>query len=247
MTEEIIAGRNAVSEALKGNRSINKILITKGEKQGSIKEIIAKARDKGLIVQETEAAKLSQIIGNNNHQGIVAFVAPVEYVTTEEILKIAADKQEDPFILLLDEIEDPHNLGAILRTADAAGVHGVLIPKRRASPLTATVAKTSAGAIEYVPVARIGNIVQEINRLKKMGIWVVGADMAGESNYYDADLRGPVAVVIGNEGKGIGRLVKENCDFLVNIPMQGKIGSLNASVASSLLMYEIVRQRNGQG
>ena len=244
MTEEIIVGRNAVAETLKGNRNINKILIAKGERQGSIKEILAKARAAGLIVQEAEAAKLSQLAGGNNHQGIIAFVAPVAYVETEEILKKAADKQEAPFIILLDEIEDPHNLGAIIRTADAAGAHGVLIPKRRASPLTATVAKTSAGAVEHVPVARIGNIVQEINRLKKMGIWIVGADMTGEKNYYDTDLRGPMAIVIGNEGKGIGRLVKENCDFLVRIPMQGKIGSLNASVAASLLMYEVVRQRS---
>lgn len=242
-TGEIIVGRNSVAEALKSGRSINKLLVAKGQRQGSVRSIIGDARERGLVVQEVENAKLDELAGNNRHQGIAAFVAPISYVETEDILVKAADSNEPPFVVLLDEIEDPHNVGAILRTADAAGVHGVLIPKRRSCPISATVAKTSAGAVEYVPVARIGNIGQTIKQLKEAGLWIVGADMDGDKEYYEADLTGPIAVVIGSEGKGMGRLTKEQCDFVVKIPMRGKINSLNASVACSLLLYEILRQR----
>jgi len=240
---EIIFGRNSVAEALKSGRSINKVLIAKGPRQGSVKEIIGDARGMGLIVQEVEPAKLDELADGQRHQGIVALAAPVTYVEVEDILAIAEEKNEPPFIVLLDELEDPHNVGAILRTADAAGVHGVLIPKRRSCPISGTVAKTSAGAVEYVPVARIGNVNQTLKQLKAAGLWVVGADMDGDKEYYDTDLKGPMVVVIGSEGKGIGRLTKEQCDFLVRIPMKGKINSLNASVACSLLLYEILRQR----
>lgn len=243
MSEEFVAGRNSVAEVLKSGRSINKILVAKGERHGAIREIIGQARSQGLVVQEVEAAKLDQITEGVRHQGVVAMVAPVAYAEIEDILGRAQENGEQPFIVLLDELEDPHNVGAILRTSDATGVHGVLLPKRRSSPLTATVAKTSAGAVEYVPVARIGNISQTLKKLKKQGLWVVGADMDGDKNYYEADLTGPIVVVVGSEGQGMGRLTKEECDFVVRIPMKGKITSLNASVACSLLLYEVLRQR----
>lgn len=243
MSEEFIAGRNSVFEALKSGRAINKILVAKGGRQGSVREIIGMAREKGLVVQEVEPSKLDQITEGTRHQGIVAMASPVDYVEVEDILAEARRRNEPPFLILLDELEDPHNLGAILRTADAAGVHGVLIPKRRSCPLSGTVAKTSAGAVEYVPVARIGNVAQTIEALKKEGLWVVGADMDGDKTYYEADLRGPLLVVVGSEGRGLGRLTKEVCDFLVRIPMKGRITSLNASVACSLLLYEVFRQR----
>lgn len=242
-TEEFLLGRNSVMEALKSGRSINKILIAKGERHGAVREIVGLARAKGLVVQEVEAGKLDTITGKAKHQGVLAMVAPVDYVELEDVLGKAQEKNEPPFLVLLDEIEDPHNVGAILRTADATGVHGVLIPKRRSCPLSATVAKTSAGAVEYVPVARIGNVTQTLEGLKKQGLWVVGADMDGDKNYYETDLTGPVVLVVGSEGKGIGRATKEHCDILVRIPMVGKITSLNASVACSLLLYEILRQR----
>lgn len=243
MLEEFVAGRNSVAEVLKSGRSINKILVAKGERHGAIREIIGQARSQGLVVQEVEPAKLDQITEGVRHQGVVAMVAPVAYAEIEDILGKAQENGEQPFIVLLDELEDPHNVGAILRTSDATGVHGVLLPKRRSSPLTATVAKTSAGAVEYVPVARIGNISQTLKKLKKQGLWVVGADMDGDKNYYEADLTGPIVVVVGSEGQGMGRLTKEECDFVVRIPMKGKITSLNASVACSLLLYEVLRQR----
>ncbi|WP_312340418.1 23S rRNA (guanosine(2251)-2'-O)-methyltransferase RlmB [Anaerospora hongkongensis] len=243
MSEEFVAGRNSVAEVLKSGRSINKILVAKGERHGAIREIIGQARSQGLVVQEVEPAKLDQITEGVRHQGVVAMVAPVAYAEIEDILGRAQENGEQPFIVLLDELEDPHNVGAILRTSDATGVHGVLLPKRRSSPLTATVAKTSAGAVEYVPVARIGNISQTLKKLKKQGLWVVGADMDGDKNYYEADLTGPIVVVVGSEGQGMGRLTKEECDFVVRIPMKGKITSLNASVACSLLLYEVLRQR----
>lgn len=243
MSEDCLAGRNSVLEALKSGRPINKILVAKGDRQGSVREIVGLARSLGLVVQETEPARLDQVAGDVRHQGIVAMVAPVAYVELDAILAKARAAGEPPFLVLLDELEDPHNLGAVLRTADAAGVHGVLIPKRRSCPLSSTVAKTSAGAVEYVPVARIGNVAQTIAGLKKEGLWVVGADMAGTQAYYAADLHGPLLVVVGGEGRGLGRLTKEACDFLVRIPMRGKISSLNASVACSLLLYEAFRQR----
>ncbi|MBP2645657.1 MAG: methyltransferase, TrmH family, group 3 [Firmicutes bacterium] len=243
MADDYVAGRNSVMEALKGGRTINKLLVSKGERQGSLKEIVGLARAKGLVVQEVEQGKLDSLAEGVRHQGVVAMVAPVAYVELEDILAKAKQQGEPPFLVLLDEIEDPHNVGAILRTAEAAGVHGVLIPKRRSCPLSATVAKTSAGAVEYVPVARIGNVAQTLERLKKAGLWVIGADMDGQKSYYQADLKGPVLLVVGSEGRGLSRLTKEACDFLVKIPMVGKVSSLNASVACSLLLYEIFRQR----
>ena len=244
---EIIVGRNSVLEALKAGRSLNKIIVAKGERQGSIREIISQARERGLVIQEVDNAKLDQLSAGVRHQGVVAMAAPVAYVEVDEILGVAYEKNEPPFLVLLDELADPHNVGAILRTADASGVHGVLIPKRRSCPLTQTVAKTSAGAVEHVPVARIGNVSQTLKALKKQGLWVVGADMDGTKNYYEADLTGPVVIVVGSEGEGLGRLTKEACDFVVKIPMRGQITSLNASVACSLLLYEVLRQRELKG
>ena len=242
LPEDMLAGRNAVMEALKGSSRINRLMVADGSSEGSIRELIAVAKEKGVPVQFLERSKLDSMAKGIRHQGVLAQVSPVEYVELEDILLKAREKQEDPFIILLDELEDPHNLGAILRSADAAGAHGVLIPKRRSCPLSATVAKTSAGAVEHVPVARIGNIVQTIKALKEEGLWVAGADMDGK-NYYEADLTGPLILVVGSEGQGIGRLVKEQCDFIVRIPMLGAINSLNASVAGSVLMFEVTKQR----
>ncbi len=242
LPEDMVAGRNAVMEALNGSRSVNKLMIANGSTEGSIKEIIAVAKDKGVNIQYWDRSKLDSIARGIRHQGVLAQVAPVQYAELEDILQVAKDRNEPPFIVLLDELEDPHNLGAILRTADAAGVHGVLIPKHRSCPLSATVAKTSAGAVEHVPVARVGNLVQTIKKLKQEGLWVAAADMDGK-DYYDTDLTGPLLLIIGSEGQGVGRLVKEQCDFVVRIPMVGKINSLNASVAGSILMYEAMKQR----
>lgn len=242
LPEDMVAGRNAVMEALKGSRSVNKLMIANGSTEGSIKEIIAVAKDKGVNIQYWDRSKLDSIARGIRHQGVLAQVAPVQYAELEDILQVAKDRNEPPFIVLLDELEDSHNLGAILRTADAAGVHGVLIPKHRSCPLSATVAKTSAGAVEHVPVARVGNLVQTIKKLKQEGLWVAAADMDGK-DYYDTDLTGPLLLIIGSEGQGVGRLVKEQCDFVVRIPMVGKINSLNASVAGSILMYEAMKQR----
>lgn len=242
LPEDMVAGRNAVMEALKGSRSVNKLMIANGSTEGSIKEIIAVAKEKGVNIQYWDRSKLDSIARGIRHQGVLAQVAPVQYAELEDILQVAKDRNEPPFIVLLDELEDPHNLGAILRTADAAGVHGVLIPKHRSCPLSATVAKTSAGAVEHVPVARVGNMVQTIKKLKQEGLWVAAADMDGK-DYYDTDLTGPLLLIIGSEGQGVGRLVKEQCDFVVRIPMVGKINSLNASVAGSILMYEAMKQR----
>lgn len=242
LPEDMVAGRNAVMEALKGSRSVNKLMIANGSTEGSIKEIIAVAKENGVNIQYWDRSKLDSIARGIRHQGVLAQVAPVQYAELEDILQVAKDRNEPPFIVLLDELEDPHNLGAILRTADAAGVHGVLIPKHRSCPLSATVAKTSAGAVEHVPVARVGNLVQTIKKLKQEGLWVAAADMDGK-DYYDTDLTGPLLLIIGSEGQGVGRLVKEQCDFVVRIPMVGKINSLNASVAGSILMYEAMKQR----
>lgn len=242
LPEDMVAGRNAVMEALKGSRSVNKLMIANGSTEGSIKEIIAVAKEKGVNIQYWDRSKLDSIARGIRHQGVLAQVAPVQYAELEDIFQVAKDRNEPPFIVLLDELEDPHNLGAILRTADAAGVHGVLIPKHRSCPLSATVAKTSAGAVEHVPVARVGNLVQTIKKLKQEGLWVAAADMDGK-DYYDTDLTGPLLLIIGSEGQGVGRLVKEQCDFVVRIPMVGRINSLNASVAGSILMYEAMKQR----
>lgn len=235
-------GRNPVVEALKAQRSINKILAAKGDKR--LGDIVSLAKQSKVIVQEVDVNKLNEIAGGLKHQGIIAYVAPVEYVDLDSILNALHEKNEIPFFILLDELTDPHNVGAILRTADAVGANAMLIPKRRSCPLTATVAKTSAGAVEYVPVAHIGNVAQTIKKLKENGLWIVGLDMDGEKYYYEAELKGPLVLVVGSEGEGLSRLTKESCDYLVKIPMRGKINSLNASVACSLLLYEAARQRN---
>lgn len=243
LPDDVLVGRNAVTEALKAGRGINKILLASGDREGSVTEIAALAKERGIVVQYVERAKIEALSGGHRHQGVLAYVAPVPYAELDDILKAAAEKGEEPFLVLLDELEDPHNLGALLRTADATGVHGILIPKRRSVSLNATVAKTSAGAVEYVPVARIGNIVQTLKALKEKGFWVAGADMDGEKAYYEANLTGPLVLVVGSEGKGMSRLTKEACDFIVSMPMVGRINSLNASVAGSILMYESMRQR----
>ena len=243
LPEDVLIGRNAVTEALKSGRGINKLLVANGDREGSVREIVALARDRGILVEMVERSKIEGIAGGLRHQGVLAYVAPVPYAELEDILAKAEALGKEPFLLLLDELEDPHNLGALLRTADAAGVDGVLIPKRRSCSLSSTVAKTSAGAVEYVPVARIGNIAQTLKELKERGLWVVGADMDGSQEYYAANLTGPLVLVIGGEGRGVSRLTRESCDFLVQLPMQGHINSLNASVAGSILMYEVLRQR----
>ena len=243
LPDDVLVGRNAVTEALKSGRGINKLWIASGDREGSVSEIAALAKERGIVMQYVERAKIESLAGGHRHQGVLAYVAPVPYAELDDILKAAEEKGEAPFLVLLDELEDPHNLGALLRTADATGVHGILIPKRRSVSLNATVAKTSAGAVEYVPVARIGNIAQTLKKLKEKGFWVAGADMDGEKAYYEADLTGPLVLVVGSEGRGMSRLTKEACDFIVSMPMVGRINSLNASVAGSILMYESMRQR----
>lgn len=244
--EDRIEGRNPVIEALKAGRSINKIFISKGDREGSITQIIAMAKEKKIVLQEVERSKLDNLSITHAHQGVIAFAAAKEYVEVDDIIEAAAAKGEPPFIIILDEINDAYNLGSILRTADAAGAHGVIIPKRRAIGLTAAVAKASAGAIEHVPVARVTNVSQTIEYLKKNNIWVAGTDSTGQKPFYDNDLRGPIALVVGSEGEGMGKLVRESCDFVVNIPMKGKVSSLNAAVAGAIVMYEIQRQRGKQ-
>ena len=238
-----LEGRNAVLEGLNNNRTIDKIFIKKGDLEGSIKVIIAKAREKGIVVQEVDKMKLDEMSQSYNHQGIVAMCPAHEYAEVSDIIKRARKKGEDPFIIILDNIKDPHNLGAIMRTAECCGAHGVIIPKRRAVGLTGIVSKTSAGAIEYVPVARVTNIVQTIEELKKEGIWIACAETHGRP-YFKGNLKGAIAIVIGGEDEGVGKLISKKSDFSVKIPMYGEISSLNASVAAGLIMYEVVRQRN---
>lgn len=240
LPDDVIVGRNAVTEALKAGRGINKILFASGDH--AIEDMVALAKERGVAFQFVERGKIERVAVGHRHQGVLAYAAPVPYVDLEDIFARAEAQGEPPFLVLLDELEDPHNLGALLRTADAVGVHGILIPKRRSVPLNATVAKTSAGAVEYVPVARIGNVVQTLKALKERGLWVVGADMDGQP-YDQAVLTGPMVLVVGSEGKGMSRLTKETCDIIVRLPMVGKINSLNASVAGSILMYESLRQR----
>ncbi len=241
--ENQLEGRNAVLEALRSGRDMEKLLVQKGNVEGMIKRIVAQAAEKGIVIQEVSRKKLDELSQTKNHQGVIAIVSAQNYAEVEDILAAAREKGEEPFLILLDGITDPHNLGAILRTAECAGVHGVIIPKRRSVGLNATVGKTSAGAIAYIPVARVTNLVKTMEQLKKEGLWFACADM-GECDYFDANLKGPIGLVIGSEGEGVSRLVKENCDFTASIPMYGKISSLNASVAAALLMYEVVRQRN---
>ncbi|NLK35552.1 MAG: 23S rRNA (guanosine(2251)-2'-O)-methyltransferase RlmB [Gracilibacteraceae bacterium] len=238
----LIEGRNPVLEALKSGREIDKIFIQKGAGEGSIRQIIAIAREKKILVKEVDKAKLDGLSKTRNHQGVIASAALYKYYEVEDILSAAKEKGEDPFIIILDEITDNNNLGSILRSADASGVHGIIIPKRRAVGLTPAVAKISAGAVEYVPVAKVTNLNHTIEYLKKEGLWIVGADMGGET-YYGKDMTGPIALVIGSEGEGLGRLIKENCDFLVSIPMRGKISSLNAAVSAAIILFEIQKQR----
>lgn len=238
-----VVGRQPVLEALRSGREINKLLIAKGQKPFPLQEILALARRKKIVVQEVERSVLDKLSETPNHQGVLAQVAEISYVEFDELLQKAGSQEWAPFLVLLDGIQDPHNLGSIIRSADAAGADGVIIPKRRAVGITSTVMKSSAGAANYVPVCRVPNLVASIEALKKAGYWVLGADMAGETSFKQ-DLTGPIAVVVGSEGSGLSRLVKEKCDFLSSIPMKGNINSLNASVAAALLMFEIVRQRS---
>ena len=239
---EQIEGRNAVLEAFRSGKCVDKLFILDGCQDGPVRTIAREARKTDTIINYVSKERLDQLSETRAHQGVIAQVAAYEYSTVEEILARAEEKGEPPFLLLLDNVEDPHNLGAIIRTANLAGAHGVIIPKRRAVGLTSTVAKTSAGAINYTPVAKVTNIVRTIEELKEKGIWFVCADMGGET-MYDLDLTGPMGLVIGNEGEGVSRLVREACDFTASIPMKGDIDSLNASVAAGVLAYEIVRQR----
>ncbi len=244
--EMTIEGRNAVLEAFRSGKTVDKLFLLDGCKDGPILSIVREAKKHGTLINYVRKERLDQLSETGKHQGVVAFLAAYHYAEVEDILNLAKEKGEPPFLFLLDNIEDPHNLGAIIRTANLAGAHGVIIPKRRAVGLTATVAKTSAGAINYTPVARVTNLAATIEELKKCGIWFVCADMDGEPMYH-LDLTGPIGLVIGNEGEGVSRLVKEKCDFVASIPMKGEIDSLNASVAAGVLAYEIVRQRWNQG
>lgn len=239
---DVIIGRNAVLEALKSERSIDAVWIARGDRSGSISKIMAMAAEKQITVKEVSPAKLEAMSAGGNHQGVCATAAVKEYSTLEDILELARERNEAPFIIIADEIADPHNLGAIIRTAEAAGAHGVVVSKRRAAGLTYAVGKASAGAIEYMPVARVANISQTIEKLKKQNIWVYAADMDGES-WCTANLTGGLALVIGGEDGGVGRLVKEKCDGVLSLPMNGKVNSLNASVAAGIIIYEAVRQR----
>ena len=239
----IIEGRNAVIEALRAGETIDKIYILKGETDKTLGHIASKARAAGIVVVDADRRKLDGMSRTHAHQGVIALAAVRQYVSVDDILQIAEDKGEKPFIIVCDEITDHHNLGAIIRTAECAGAHGVVIPKRRSAGLTAVVAKTSAGAVSHMAVARVANLPSLLKDLKKQGMWILGTAADGNTTLYDADLKGPAVIVIGSEGDGMGRLVTENCDFLVSIPMKGKLNSLNASAAAAILLYEAVRQR----
>ena len=240
----VIEGRNAVLEALRSGKPMDKLYVLDGCQDGPIRTIVREAKKHDVILQFVTKERLNQLSETGKHQGVIAHAAAYEYAQVEDMLELAKSRGEDPFIFLLDNIEDPHNLGAIIRTANLAGAHGVIIPKRRAVGLTATVARTSAGALNYTPVARVTNLKKTVEDLKKQGLWFGCADMDG-TVMYDLDLKGPIGLVIGNEGEGVSRLMKENCDFVAGIPMKGDIDSLNASVAAGVLAYEIVRQRLG--
>lgn len=243
---EIIAGRNPVMEALRSGIEITGIYIAKGSGEGVVKAIIAKASKMKIPVKEVSPVKLDNMAPGANHQGVAAVISPIGYVALSSILKKAEDRGEAPLVVVLDGIEDVHNLGAIARTAEAAGAHGIVIAKHRAAPVTTTAVKASSGALMHIPVCRVVNISRTIETLKEKGLWIAGADAEGEKAYFEADLKGPLAVVVGNEGRGIGRLVKEKCDFLVKIPMAGKMASLNASNAAAVVLFEVVRQRAGK-
>ena len=241
--QDIVEGRNAVTELLKSDKDINKIFVQRGEKHGSINQIISLAKSKKIVIVEVDKNKLDLMSQTKNHQGIIAVVPPFEYSDIDEILEYAKSKNEDPFIVILDGIEDVHNLGSIIRTAETAGVHGIIIPKRRGALVNATVSKTSAGAVQYMKIARVNNLNDAIKELKDKGLWIYGTDMEAENYYYEEKLLGPIALVIGSEGFGMSNLVKKNCDVLIKIPMTGKVTSLNASVSAGITMYEVVKQR----
>lgn len=241
----VIAGRNPVMEAIRSGREIDRLLVAHGMSGGSVAPIIAKCSERGILIKEVSPQKLDYMTGGANHQGVAVLIATQKYFEVQDILDYAAEKGEKPFIIICDEIEDPHNLGAIIRTAEAAGAHGIIIPKRRSASLNVTVAKSASGALEYMRVARVTNVANEIDKLKEKGVWVFGADMDGE-DYTLTDFDTPCALVIGNEGKGIGRLVAQKCDGIVSLPMLGKINSLNASVAAGILMYAVVKCRTGK-
>ena len=241
--QDQVEGRNSVLELLDSDRDINKIFIEKGEKHGSINKIIAKAREKKVVIVEVDRQKLNKMAQTENHQGVIAIVPPFNYCEVKDILDEAYRKNEKPFILILDGIEDPHNLGAIIRTAETAGVHGIIIPKRRACNVNSTVYKVASGAVEHMKIARVNNLNDEIKYLKENDVWVYGTAVEASKYYYEENLTGAIAIVIGNEGKGMSNLVKENCDVLLKIPMKGKISSLNASVSAGIVMYEVVKQR----
>ena len=244
MSTQNVSGRNPVLEVLKSDKEIEKLYVLKGDLKGSIKKIMGMAKDKGIIIQEVDKNKLESLSDGNVHQGVVAVVTEYEYAEIEDMLELASGNDEDPFIIILDEIEDPHNMGSIIRSAECAGVHGIIIPKRRSASVNNTVYKSSAGAAEHMLVAKVTNISNTIEKLKEKGLWIYGADMDGSDYHFNTELKGAIGLVIGNEGKGLSRLVKEKCDVLVRIPMKGKISSLNASNAASILMYEVLRQRH---
>lgn len=241
--EDFVEGRNSVTELLNSDRDINKIFVQSGERHGSINKIIAMAKEQKVVIKEVEKSKLDAMSATKNHQGVIAAVSPYAYCEVEDILEEAKNKNEDSFVLILDGIEDPQNLGSIIRTAETAGVHGIIIPKRRAAAVNSTVDKVSAGAVQHMKIARVNNINETIKFLKDNGLWICGTDMDTNTYYYNQDFRMPVGIVIGSEGFGMGRLVKQNCDFLVKIPMKGKITSLNASVSAGIVIYEVVKQR----
>lgn len=242
--KDVIAGRNPVLEALRAGRPLERLYIAKGAVGSAVAEIVELARNRGIAVQFDERRRLDRMSAGVVHQGIVAVAAPVPYADVDDLLAKAEAAGEEPLLLALDEVQDPRNLGSLLRSMDGVGGHGVIVPKRRSAGLTMAVARTSAGAVEYVPVAQVSNLVQTLSELKRRGLWVVGADMAAERDVWDADLTGPLVVVVGGEDKGIGRLVHETCDFLVRIPMRGRINSLNVSVAGAVILFEIFRQRS---
>lgn len=244
--QDQVEGRNAVLELLESGKDINKIYVEKGEKQGSINKILKKAKERKIIISEIDKKKFKSMCQTPNAQGIIAIIPPFDYCEVYDIIAVAKEKNEDPFIILLDGIEDPHNLGSIIRTAETAGVHGIIIPKRRAASVNSTVTKVSAGAVEHMKIARVNNLVETMHILKEEGIWICGTDMEAEEYYYRQDLTGPIAIVIGSEGNGMSRLTKENCDFLTKIPMLGKITSLNASVSAGIVMYEARVQKMGK-
>ena len=241
--KDYIIGKNPVMEALRSERDINKILIAESSQRGQMQQLIQLAKEANVIVQFVPKKKIDQL-SDENHQGVLAYIAAYQYAEIDDLFAAAEKKNEPPFFLLLDEIEDPHNLGSIMRTADAVGAHGIIIPKRRAVGLTATVAKASTGAIEHIPVVRVTNMARTIDELKERGIWIAGTDASGKQDYRQMDGTMPLGLVIGSEGKGMGRLIRDKCDFLINLPMAGKVTSLNASVAAAILMYEVYRRRH---